>query len=471
MNRGRITKLAFGIVILCFVLSTFVSLWSLRLMAKQNMRELSKALAARIYDTISGELSEPVIVGRTMANDSFLIDLLQREDSLTEAEAAQAMKPYLSGLRDGLAFEAAFVVSEGSRRYYTFEGVSKTVDPEGDERDGWYADFLEKGVTYDLDVDRDEFARDAWTVFVDTRIQDAAGKLLGVCGVGMRMTGSQALFIELEREYGVDISLVAPDGLVKVDTEEANIEAARWDDISLSAGSDYLFQKLGRNRYVVTKYIENLGWYLVVQTDGRNETGQFINVIVLNIVLCLLVMVILVIAIRIIIERTRALSNASFRDQTTQLLNRRAFEEAKARLEADGMDESFAYVTADVNGLKTANDDLGHAAGDELIQGAALCLKECFGKFGDVYRIGGDEFAAMLKISPERLAQAMEELEQLTAAWSGERVDSLSISCGFAMRQEFPSENIGEISRISDERMYAAKAEHYRRIGKDRRRT
>ena len=43
MYRRNITRLAIAIVILSFVLSTFVSLWSLRLMAKRNM-QFSRAL-------------------------------------------------------------------------------------------------------------------------------------------------------------------------------------------------------------------------------------------------------------------------------------------------------------------------------------------------------------------------------------------------------------------------------------------
>jgi hypothetical protein len=41
------------------------------------MQALSKSLTARIYDTIIGQLSEPVSVSRTMANDSFVIELLE----------------------------------------------------------------------------------------------------------------------------------------------------------------------------------------------------------------------------------------------------------------------------------------------------------------------------------------------------------------------------------------------------------
>ena len=41
-----------------------------------------------------------------------------------------------------------------------------------------------------------------------------------------------------------------------------------------------------------------------------------------------------------------------------------------------------------------------HAAGDDLIKGAAECMKQCMGIYGMLFRIGGDEFAA---IADERM--------------------------------------------------------------------
>ena len=466
MNRSNITRLAIAIVVLCFLLSTFVSLWSLRVMAKQNTQALSKTLAANIYDTISAELSEPVLVSRTMARDYFLIEMLTHEQGYDVDEASRLLKDYLSGIREGTGYQSAFLVSSASRRYYAASGASKIIDPDSGGRDSWYADFMADGGEYVLDIDLDEFNHDAWTVFVDARIEDGQGQLLGVCGVGVHMTGPQELFGALEKEYGVEISLVAEDGLIKLDNATERIESARLQDVALRQGDDYDFQVLARNRFAVTKYIDKLGWYLVVVSDGSHETGQFINVILLNVVLCLLVLVILVFAIRIILARTKALTNASFQDQTTQLLNRRAFEEDKAALAR--LDGDFTCLTADVNGLKAVNDTLGHAAGDELIQGAARCLVDCFGKHGKVYRIGGDEFAAMLRLSPEAMEATVARFEQMTGQWSGTLAKQLSVSCGFAAAREFPSANIAELSRIADERMYAAKEAYYRTSGRDR---
>lgn len=57
--------------------------------------------------------------------------------------------------------------------------------------------------------------------------------------------------------------------------------------------------------------------------------------------------------------------------------------------------EEFAVVVCDVNGLKKINDTLGHKAGDEYIIAACRMICEIFAH-SPVYRIGGDEFVAIL---------------------------------------------------------------------------
>ena len=471
MSRSKVTRLAFVIVLVSFLLSTFVSLWSLHIMSERNKQELARVLAARIYDSIIGELSEPIVVARTMSNDSFLIDLLKAEDRLTPEEAESAMKTYLSGIREGLNYEAVFVVSDASRRYYSYKGFNKLIDPEKEERDRWYTDFLSQDTDYDFDVDSDEVSHDVWTVFLDSRITDSENRILGVCGVGMQMSRSREMFQRLENEYHVKIDLVDPDGLIQVDTDESRIENTYIENARLSSGGDYVYEKLDGGGFIVSKYIEKLGWYLVVQSSGGTEWPELMNVIVLNVGLCIFVMVLMVLAVRIIALRTIALTNASFRDQDTGLFNRRAFEEEKLTLQQAPPDESFVYVTIDINGLKTANDTLGHTAGDELIRGTADCLRRVFGPYGKIFRIGGDEFAAMLHVGEEELERLQRELETAVSEWTGEQVRSLSVSTGYVSAREFPSEDLAEIGRISDERMYAAKTEYYRRSGIERRKT
>ncbi|MCR5733666.1 MAG: sensor domain-containing diguanylate cyclase [Lachnospiraceae bacterium] len=157
----------------------------------------------------------------------------------------------------------------------------------------------------------------------------------------------------------------------------------------------------------------------------------------------------------------RRLSNT---DRMTGCLNRRAYEDALSELEKKLHDKSFIYVTADVNGLKQVNDNKGHLSGDELLCGASDCLQESFGEYGNVYRIGGDEFVAMLSVDEKKLKEILDKLKHLTDEWKGESVDKLSISVGCASRAEFPHAAVSTLVKTADERMYEAKREHYSRL-------
>lgn len=168
-------------------------------------------------------------------------------------------------------------------------------------------------------------------------------------------------------------------------------------------------------------------------------------------------------------EKAFLLSNDVYSDALTGILNRRAYE---SDIEARGYypkGKNFVYVSFDLNGLKTTNDNIGHEAGDELLRGAAECMKSCFGKYGKLYRVGGDEFVAMITADDERMESINSEFIFMMENWRGQRVSSLSISYGYASRSEFPEMSIAELAQVADKRMYQSKAMHYSSLGIDRR--
>ena len=157
-------------------------------------------------------------------------------------------------------------------------------------------------------------------------------------------------------------------------------------------------------------------------------------------------------------------------DQLTGILNRRAYEDTLKEHANVPLPENFVYVSVDVNGLKTVNDNMGHAAGDDLLKGAATCLARCLGSYGSVYRMGGDEFTALLFVDKAKLEEIKQDLESTTRAWQGSIVKELHMACGYAAKADYPDADLSVLAAEADKLMYAAKEEYYSNKGLDRRR-
>ena len=166
-------------------------------------------------------------------------------------------------------------------------------------------------------------------------------------------------------------------------------------------------------------------------------------------------------------RREENLIRISMTDELTRLYNRRCFDEDVAALNGKMIPSNLVVFSADVNGLKTVNDSMGHAAGDELIKGAAECMVEAIGNRGKVYRMGGDEFMALVySDNPEHIA---EEISRRTSIWRGNHVEKLTLSVGYAMAEDVENPTITDIEKLADEKMYEQKKAHYQRKEFDRR--
>ncbi|MBV8479235.1 MAG: diguanylate cyclase [Actinobacteria bacterium] len=89
------------------------------------------------------------------------------------------------------------------------------------------------------------------------------------------------------------------------------------------------------------------------------------------------------------------LQNAALIDSLTGLRNHRALHEDLARL-LEELQGRLVVVMFDLDGLKLTNDSHGHQAGDDLIQSLAEAMRRTTRDDDGVYRLGGDEFIAIL---------------------------------------------------------------------------
>lgn len=150
-------------------------------------------------------------------------------------------------------------------------------------------------------------------------------------------------------------------------------------------------------------------------------------------------------------KQNETLQFMSYRDMLTDLYNRNKYmqilEDHRQKILTD---MGVAYI--DLNGLKIINDQQGHKAGDELIQKAAMALKDIFGD--DAYRIGGDEFVVICQnVDEEQFKQKIKQLEDNM----GEK--QVSISMG-VLWQSF-CDDLECMLKMADQHMYEAKEKHY----------
>ena len=149
-------------------------------------------------------------------------------------------------------------------------------------------------------------------------------------------------------------------------------------------------------------------------------------------------------------------------DELTRCFNRRAYENDINLLK---LSDSWIYMSMDLNGLKRANDSYGHAAGDELICAAADCMKNSFNEYGKIYRVGGDEFVVIITEKTEQFEDIRHSFDVHVANWSGEFVDSMSVSYGWVFSTERNWNSVYEVSKAADKRMYESKERFYNESG------
>lgn len=166
-------------------------------------------------------------------------------------------------------------------------------------------------------------------------------------------------------------------------------------------------------------------------------------------------------------RREEHLIRLSMTDEMTRLYNRRCYDEDLAEIIKNGMSDDLVLFSIDVNGLKAVNDTKGHAAGDELIKGAAERLAVSAMEYGKIYRTGGDEFMAILNHADP--AGLRSKIYESAKEWKGELVDKLTIAVGYASHKEHPNVKLDELEHLADADMYAEKRRYYVENGIDRR--
>ena len=156
-------------------------------------------------------------------------------------------------------------------------------------------------------------------------------------------------------------------------------------------------------------------------------------------------------------EHSRAV-RAINRDPLTGVKSKHAYSETEKEMDAAiaaGGAEPFAVVVCDLNDLKQVNDTQGHKAGDQYIKDGCMMVCRVF-KHSPVFRIGGDEFAAILRGGDyEECAALMRTLAEKNR--ENCEKGKVTIACGKAEFRPGQDRSLAAVFERADAAMYENK--------------
>ena len=169
------------------------------------------------------------------------------------------------------------------------------------------------------------------------------------------------------------------------------------------------------------------------------------------------------IALTDITARKRAEAYLEFlgkHDVLTKLYNRSFYVDELNRLERSPLSPT-TIIIADLNGLKAANDRLGHAAGDEMLRRAGEVLNELAKAPAHAARIGGDEFAILLPATDERGAAAIIDQMRKLVELNNQFYTGVPLSFAVGAATAKTGERLEDVVKRADALMYRAKRAFY----------
>lgn len=280
--------------------SYFVSRQSLRSEISFNELPLT---SDNIYSEIQRDLLRPVFVSSLMATDTFLRDWVIGG----EIGESQITK-YLNEIQTKYDAVTSFFVSEKTRTYYHSDGILKKVSPD-EKRDIWYFRVKQMKDDYEINVDLDLANKDVMTIFINYRVFDYDKNYIGSTGIGLTVSAVIKLIEVYQQKYNRIIYFIDKNGQIKLagsnfDDTIKNISQFEYsplfeEKLAVGSESSFTYKRDGQVVHTNIRYIEEFGWYLVVEQPEQGTIKQIFTTLVINLIICVVVTIVVLVLINL----------------------------------------------------------------------------------------------------------------------------------------------------------------------------
>ncbi len=453
--------------------SYYVSRSSLR---EQIIRTELPLTSDTIYSEIQRDLLSPIFISSLMANDTFV------RDWVTKGEQDETrMIRYLEQIQKQYKTFTSFFVSENTRIYYHSDGILKKVKMS-EERDRWYFRVREMRSDYEINVDPDLANADSMTIFVNYRVVDEHGQLIGVTGVGLTVSAVKELIETYQSNYDRNIYFVDKKGVIQIQGSGSDKTATRIQeieglaplalDILSESEKNFRYHKNGGLVHLNTRYIPEFDWYLLVEQAENTITRPILKALMVNLGICALItVVVLALTFLTISSYQKRLEQMATVDKLTGIYNRQAFDIIirQALKDVKRRKHELSVILFDIDHFKEVNDTFGHLAGDAVLQHVVNLSKQLIRDSDILCRWGGEEFLVLLDScsidDAYRISETIREAVEDTPATYEDQEIKVTISNGVA-QYHFPEHEDSLLSRV-DQCLYQAKQNGRNRSEKD----
>lgn len=420
-----------------------------------------------IYSEIQKDLLKPIYISSVMAQDTFLRDWV-----LDGEKDIERVTRYLQEVKTRYETITSFYISEKTRTYYHAAGILKTVRQD-DPRDIWYFRVRLLQQPFEINVDPDQANRDTMTIFINYRVLDYSGNYIGVTGVGLTADTVRHLIENYQDRFRRRVYFVDPTGRVALRGKTSRLDDSIRESEGIRAIADRILQtgpkavtfeyQAGDKTILLnTRFIPELGWYLLVEQEVDAALRPLRNALFGNLGVSAGVILIVLLLAGYTINRFQGrLEEMATTDKLTGALNRHAFDLMlrQAVHDTPRSGQALSLILFDIDHFKKINDTRGHAAGDAVLRAVADIARGSLRVNDIVCRWGGEEFLVLLKDCS--LAQAAGLAEKIRVAVLGGDfglpAGTAPVAVSLGVTQHRSGEGADEMLARADAALYRAK--------------
>lgn len=464
------------ITILLLTLSITISFFNYMVSKNEtqtNLRTQSLPLSVdNIYTVIQKQLIEPYLVSSMMAHDTFLKHWLLHDEN-----EAQKIADYLSSIKEKYGLLTSFLVSQESQNYYTHNGLLEKINSKNPTNE-WYFEFLKNTKDHEINLDYNSNFTDNLIMFINFKIYNEEQKLLGATGVGIEVSYIDEMLDMFKKKYNLNVMFINPSGEVVLSKDSKYVkshlnemEALKnyKDAITAKDANMFEYEKNSDDYIMQTKYIPELGVYLMVEACVDDFSYKARNVFYFNLAISLFFTVIFALIIIYILKNYhKKLEKLADFDELTNIPNRRKFNEDFERLfslhQRDGRPISLLFL--DIDNFKSINDNIGHHAGDEVLRKTSKILRKNTRKTDLLARWGGEEF--IIALINTNINDAFDISQKIREAIAQDQelknITSYSVTASFGLTACSNTDSVDSIISRADDAMYQAKQSGKNRV-------